>query len=159
MPGSVYNIWINNDGGGASFVEDPDNPLPPQSSAASAVPASTDKYYIAAIHNMAAMDLSTLFIDYSHLIYWSEKNVLGFSEAITERHYRFLPFLRRGLETCIRRHEPEYWGKAGRGVGGSEGVGPTFILSLRAPDDHKLTPHRLIQPPTKFSPSAFTTSQ
>lgn len=113
---------------GASFVEDPDNPLPPQSSAVSAVPASTDKYYIAAIHNMAAMDLSTLFIDYSHLIYWSEKNVLGFSEAITERHYRFLPFLRRGLETCIRRHEPEYWGKAGRGAGGGEGVSPASFF-------------------------------
>lgn len=152
---------------GASFVEDPDNPLPPQSSAASAVPASTDKYYIAAIHNMAAMDLSTLFIDYSHLIYWSEKNVLGFSEAITERHYRFLPFLRRGLETCIRRHEPEYWGKAGRGAGGGEGVSPTIIPSTRTlrnchsatPSNHKLTPHRLIQPPTKFSPSASTTSR
>lgn len=106
-----------------SFVEDPENPLPPQSSAPSGTaPPSTDKYYIAAIHNMAAMDLSTLFVDYSHLEYWSKTNVRGFAEAITERHYRFLPFLRRGLEACIRRHEPEYWGKAGRGVGGNEGV-------------------------------------
>lgn len=82
---------------------------------------------------MAAMELSTLFVDYSHLIYWSEKNVLGFSEAITERHYRFLPFLRRGLEACIRRHEPEYWGKAGRGAGGGEGVSPTIISFLKTP--------------------------
>lgn len=103
-------------------MEDPDNPLPPQSSAASVVPASTDKYYIAAIHNMAAMDLSTLFVDYAHLAYWSNTSVPGLAEAITERHYRFLPFLRRGLEACIRRHEPEYWGKAGRGVGGGDGV-------------------------------------
>ncbi|KAI5845290.1 MCM2/3/5 family-domain-containing protein [Morchella snyderi] len=108
-----------------NFVEDPENPLPPQSSAPSGTaPPSTDKYYIAAIHNMAAMDLSTLFVDYSHLEYWSKTNVRGFAEAITERHYRFLPFLRRGLEACIRRHEPEYWGKAGRGVGGNEGIDP-----------------------------------
>ena len=50
----------------------------------------------------------------------------GFVEAITERHYRFLPFLKRGLEACIRRYEPEYWGKTGRG-GQSENVSSCLI--------------------------------
>jgi DNA replication licensing factor MCM6 len=72
---------------------------------------------------MSVTESSTLFVDYAHLMYWSYTRVKGFVEAITERHYRFLPFLKRGLETCIRRHEPEYWGKTGRG-GASDGVSP-----------------------------------
>ncbi|CAZ85275.1 unnamed protein product [Tuber melanosporum] len=104
-----------------NFVEDPDNPPPPPSSAAAAAPPTTDKYYIAAIHSMAVTESSTLFVDYAHLTYWSNTHVKGFVEAITERHYRFLPFLKRGLETCIRRYEPEYWGKTGKG-GQSENV-------------------------------------
>lgn len=83
---------------------------------------STDKYYIAQIHNMAATEGSTLYLDYGHLSYWSEAHVKGFAEAVTERHYRFLPFLRRGLEEAIRRHEPDYWGKTGRQIGGGQGV-------------------------------------
>ncbi|KAG0639328.1 MCM2/3/5 family-domain-containing protein [Tuber brumale] len=98
-----------------NFVEDPDNPPPPPSSAAAAAPPTTDKYYIAAIHSMAVTESSTLFVDYAHLTYWSNTHVKGFVEAITERHYRFLPFLKRGLETCIRRYEPEFWGKTGKG--------------------------------------------
>lgn len=81
---------------------------------------STDKYYIAQIHGMAATDSATLYLDYSHLSYWSETHIKGFAEAVTERHYRFLPFMRRGLEACVRKYEPEYWGKTGRmqGTGG-----------------------------------------
>jgi len=56
--------------------------------------------------------------------------VKGFVEAITERHYRFLPFLKRGLEACIRRYEPEYWGKTGRG-GQSENVSSCRLSVIR----------------------------
>jgi DNA replication licensing factor MCM6 len=78
---------------------------------------STDKYYIAQIHNMAATDSCTLYLDFSHLRYWSEAHIKGLAEAVTERHYRFLPFLRRGLEACIRKYEPEYWGKTKQQMG------------------------------------------
>lgn len=77
---------------------------------------------------MAVTESSTLFVDYAHLTYWSNTHVKGFVEAITERHYRFLPFLKRGLEACIRRYEPEYWGKTGRG-GQSETVS-SYRLSV-----------------------------
>ncbi len=71
---------------------------------------------------MAATESSTLYLDYSHLSYWSEEYVKGFAEALTERHFRFLPFLRRGLESMVRTYEPEYWGKTGRQMGGGDGV-------------------------------------
>ncbi|KAI5805189.1 MCM2/3/5 family-domain-containing protein [Geopyxis carbonaria] len=105
------------------FVEDPSNPnpAPPVSSAASGA-ISTDKYYIAQIHNMAATEGSTIYLDYSHLRYWSETHVKGLAEAVTQHNYRFSPFLRRGLEQCVRKYEPEYWGKSGRG--GSDGPTP-----------------------------------
>lgn len=90
---------------------------------------STDKYYIAQIHNMSATESCTLYLDFSHLRYWSETHVKGLAEAVTERHYRFLPFLRRGLEACIRKYEPEYWGKAGKQMAGGEGVGMLLPLS------------------------------
>jgi DNA replication licensing factor MCM6 len=104
-------------------VEDPNNPNPaPAISSAVSSTISTDKYYIAQIHNMSATESSTLYLDFSHLSYWSEAHVKGLAEAVTERHYRFLPFLRRGLEACIRKYEPEYWGKAGQQMGVNEGV-------------------------------------
>lgn len=91
---------------------------------------STDKYYVAQIHNMAATESSTLYLDYSHLNYWSEEYVKGFAEAVTERHFRFLPFLRRGLEQLVRKYEPEYWGKTGRQMTGGDAVG--LSVGLRA---------------------------
>lgn len=87
--------------------------------------ATTDKYYIAQIHGMAATDTTTMYLDYSHLNYWSETHVKGFAEAITERHYRFLPFMRRGLEEMVRKYEPEYWGRTGMGQGGGDGPTPS----------------------------------
>ncbi|KAF8246201.1 MCM-domain-containing protein [Wilcoxina mikolae CBS 423.85] len=107
------------------FIEDPNNPNPtPPISSAMQGSISTDKYYIAQIHNMSATDSCTLYLDFSHLRYWSETHVKGLAEAVTERHYRFLPFLRRGLEACIRKYEPEYWGKTGRQLGANEGPTP-----------------------------------
>ncbi|KAL7272364.1 MCM DNA helicase complex subunit mcm6 [Rhizina undulata] len=112
------------------FVEDPNNPIPPMSSAASNAHSATDKYYIAAIHNMSATESSTLYVDYAHLAYWSEMQVRGLAEAIRERHYRFSTFLKRALEECIKKYEPEYWGKTSRGIGGEASATTEKIFSL-----------------------------
>ncbi|TGZ85489.1 MCM-domain-containing protein [Ascodesmis nigricans] len=77
--------------------------------------ADPDPYYIQQIKALAATDTTTLYIDYRHLDYWSETHVRGFAEAICERHYRFLPFLRRGLEAMVRKYVPEYWARTGLG--------------------------------------------
>jgi DNA replication licensing factor MCM6 len=130
------------------FVEDPNNPNPtPPISSAMQGAISTDKYYIAQIHNMSATESCTLYLDFSHLRYWSDTHVKGLAEAVTERHYRFLPFLRRGLEACIRKYEPEYWGKTGRQLGTGEGVSCGRLI-WRSPI---LTRNRLHHRPTRCS--------
>ena len=139
-----------------SFVEDPNNPNPaPPLSSALAGNISTDKYYIAQIHNMSATESCTLYLDFSHLRYWSESTVKGLAEAVTERHYRFLPFLRRGLEAMIRKYEPEYWGKTGRQMGTNEGV---RAFPLFTDSGSSLTARSQLRRPTRYSASPSTTS-
>ena len=67
--------------------------------------ASTDRYYIAQIHGLKIFELSTLYIDYTHLE--SQNSVLA--EAILDQYYRWLPSLTRGLQTMIAKHEPAYF--------------------------------------------------
>lgn len=60
--------------------------------------------YIAQLHAMKAYDLSTVYVDYQHLL-TRENGVLA--SAITEQYYRFNPFLIKGLRRVIKRHVPE----------------------------------------------------
>ena len=76
----------------------------------SAVPASsvqtTDKYYIAQIHGLRMYNLSTLYVDYTHLL-THEDGILA--NAIAEQYYRFLPYMTRALHSLIARYEPQYF--------------------------------------------------
>ncbi|KAL4931678.1 MCM DNA helicase complex subunit MCM6 [Aspergillus undulatus] len=74
---------------------------PPPSSA-----PMSDKYYIAQIHGMAKWELSTLYVDFTHL------GSLGnpvLADAIANQYYRFQPFLVKGLHNLIAKYEPEYF--------------------------------------------------
>ncbi|KAL4887684.1 MCM2/3/5 family-domain-containing protein [Aspergillus karnatakaensis] len=76
-------------------------PHPPPSSA-----AMSDKYYVAQIHGMAKWELSTLYVDFTHLT--SLDNPI-LADAIANQYFRFQPFLIKALHNLINKYEPEYF--------------------------------------------------
>ncbi|PSN61856.1 MCM-domain-containing protein [Corynespora cassiicola Philippines] len=84
-----------------SYSEDPSSSALP----ASSVP-TTDKYYIAQIRGLRLYSLSTLYVDYTHLLR-HEDGVLA--AAIASEYYRFLPYMIRALHNLIAKYEPKYF--------------------------------------------------
>ncbi|KAH0846521.1 hypothetical protein AYO21_10127 [Fonsecaea monophora] len=85
-----------------SHVEEP--------SASGAPPSSelrTDKYYINQIHGLREFQLSTLYVDFRHLLSYKEGPILA--DAIANQFYRFHPFLLRGLHNLLAKYEPIYF--------------------------------------------------
>lgn len=82
-----------------SFTEDPTSSGAP----ASSVPDG-DKYYIAQIHGLKAYGLSTLYVDFRHIM-----RVPALMEAIQEQYYRFQPYMIRALHNLITKYEPQYF--------------------------------------------------
>jgi DNA replication licensing factor MCM6 len=78
--------------------------------ASSAVPmssvSSTNKYYIAQVHGLAHYGLSTLYVDYRHLLQFGEGVAAG---AVIKEYYRFQPYLIRALHNVIAKYEPAYF--------------------------------------------------
>ncbi|KIK67747.1 hypothetical protein GYMLUDRAFT_36511 [Collybiopsis luxurians FD-317 M1] len=60
--------------------------------------------YIEQIHTMRAYELTTLYVDYGHIL--AKDDVLA--TAIQTQYYRFLPYLRRALHNLVAEYEPEY---------------------------------------------------
>lgn len=84
------------------FIEDPTSSgAQPTSSA-----ATTNKYYVAQIHGLRVFQLSTLYVDYTHLVTFSQGHL---ASAVVEEYYRFLPFLTKGLHNMIAKYEPRYF--------------------------------------------------
>ncbi|GME98777.1 unnamed protein product [[Candida] boidinii] len=52
---------------------------------------------------MSHYDLSTIYVDYEHLL-TRENGILA--GAITEQYYRFIPYLLKGLRSVIKRFQP-----------------------------------------------------
>lgn len=71
------------------------------------------RFYIAQILGLKHYELSTLYIDYTHL-QTVESGVLA--EAVTENYYRFLPFLQKGLRRLIKKYEPSLLQPQGLGA-------------------------------------------
>ena len=66
----------------------------------------SDKYYVSQIHGLRMHNLSTLYVDFQHLMSSSE-GVLA--NAIATGYYRFLPFLTKALHNLIAKYEPRYF--------------------------------------------------
>lgn len=66
--------------------------------------ADGELIYIEQIHTMREYELTTLYVDYSHLL--QKDDVLA--DAIQMQYYRFLPYLRRALQNLVAEYEPEY---------------------------------------------------
>ncbi|ETN40397.1 uncharacterized protein HMPREF1541_04674 [Cyphellophora europaea CBS 101466] len=85
-----------------SHVEEPSSSgLPPSSE------LKTDKYYINQIHGLREFQLSTLYVDYKHILASKEGSILA--SAISASYYRFLPYLTRALHNLLQRYEPVYF--------------------------------------------------
>jgi DNA replication licensing factor MCM6 len=85
----------------SSFTEDPTASAQPASSA-----VTTNKYYIAQIHGLCQFGLSTLYIDFTHLMD-HERGILA--NAIQDDFYRFQPYMLRALNNLIAKYEPHYY--------------------------------------------------
>jgi DNA replication licensing factor MCM6 len=68
--------------------------------------SSTNKYYIAQVHGLAHYGLSTLYVDYRHLLKFGEGVAAG---AVLKEFYRFQPYLIRALQNVIAKYEPTYF--------------------------------------------------
>ncbi|KAI0311366.1 MCM-domain-containing protein [Amylostereum chailletii] len=68
------------------------------------VPADGELVYIEQIHTMREFELTTLYVDYGHLL--QKDDVLA--DAIQRQYYRFLPYLRRAVQNLVAEYEPEY---------------------------------------------------
>lgn len=78
----------------------------PTSSAPVSSVQTTDKYYVAQIQGMKHYGLSTLYIDFTHLMRHEDGVV---ANAIANEYYRFLPYMTRALNNLIAKYEPEYY--------------------------------------------------
>ena len=83
------------------YEEEPSSSAIPTSSV-----ANSDKYYIAQIHGLAHHGLSTLYVDYRHLLSFGEGVAAG---AVLKEYYRFQPYLIRALHNVIAKYEPAYF--------------------------------------------------
>ncbi|OJD16286.1 hypothetical protein AJ78_03537 [Emergomyces pasteurianus Ep9510] len=76
----------------------------------SGVPPSSEilsnKYYIAQIHGLQRYQLSTLYVDFTHLT--SLPNQI-LADAIANQYYRFQPYLTKALHNLIAKYEPQYF--------------------------------------------------
>ncbi|KAH9943221.1 MCM-domain-containing protein [Epithele typhae] len=87
-----------------TFTEEIDLAMTPGSEGG--VPSAPDGelIYIEQIHTMREYELTTLYVDYGHLLQKDE--VLA--DAIQKQYYRFLPYIRRAVQNLIAEFEPEY---------------------------------------------------
>ncbi|RDW69711.1 DNA helicase-1 [Coleophoma cylindrospora] len=91
---STFERFLNN------FKEEQTVAQTPTSSA-----ATTDQYYIAQIHGLRIYQLSTLYVDFTHL----SKGYQPLADAIINEYYRFLPFMTKALHNMIAKYEPRYF--------------------------------------------------
>lgn len=84
-----------------TYMEEPSSSAHPPSSA-----VLSDKYYLAQIHGMSKFDLSTLYVDFTHLTSLDNQIL---ADAIANQYYRFQPFLTKALHNLIAKYEPEYF--------------------------------------------------
>lgn len=75
--------------------------LPPSSE------LKTNQYYVNQIHGLREFQLSTLYVDYKHMLASREGPTL--TAAISASYHRFLPYLTRALHNLLQKYEPVYF--------------------------------------------------
>ncbi|KAF1985029.1 MCM-domain-containing protein [Aulographum hederae CBS 113979] len=118
------------------FTEDPSSSGVPASSVQNA-----DRYYIAQIHGMKIHALSTLYIDFQHLMRHEEGVV---ANAVASEYYRFLPFMVRALHNLISKYEPQYFREHRQPNSTSSATGSSVAGNATSQDDstNRQTPNQ-----------------
>ncbi|ORY90619.1 MCM2/3/5 family-domain-containing protein [Leucosporidium creatinivorum] len=87
------------------FTEEDGGPHPSSSTMAQPTSeAGQHHFYLEQIRGMAEFKLTTLYVDYQHLM--NARDILA--KAVTEQYYRFLPYLRRSLQNLVKKYAPAY---------------------------------------------------
>src|SRR5271156_3841612 len=79
-----------------SYLEEP-----PSSGLPASSELKTDRYYINQIHGLKELGLSTLYVDYKHLLAYRQGTTLA--DAIASQYYRLLPFMTAALQNLIAK--------------------------------------------------------
>ncbi|OJT05372.1 DNA replication licensing factor mcm6 [Trametes pubescens] len=87
-----------------TFTEEIDLAPTPRSDGGIPLAPDGELIYIEQIHTMREYELTTLYVDYGHLL--QKDDVLA--DAIQKQYYRFLPYIRRALHNLVAEFEPEY---------------------------------------------------
>ncbi|KAI7954689.1 hypothetical protein MJO28_005089 [Puccinia striiformis f. sp. tritici] len=75
-----------------------------QNDISSPSPSGPRRLYVELIKALKEFELTTLYLDFSHLI--STETVLA--KAISEQYYRFLPYLKQALQSLVKKYIPSY---------------------------------------------------
>ncbi|KAK8231777.1 MCM2/3/5 family-domain-containing protein [Phyllosticta capitalensis] len=81
-------------------------PPPVSSGAPASSVQTTDRYYVAQVQGLRQYNLSTLYVDFNHLLNYEDESL---ASAVANEYYRFLPFLTRAMHNLIAKHEPQYF--------------------------------------------------
>ncbi|KAJ9096354.1 hypothetical protein QFC21_005175 [Naganishia friedmannii] len=87
-----------------NFSDDIDLPADTPASQRTATNHTADGFYVEQIKAMKDFDLTTLYVDFSHVL--EREEVLA--RAIRAQYYRFLPYLRRAVQALVRKYAPTY---------------------------------------------------
>ncbi|KAE9961577.1 hypothetical protein BLS_001737 [Venturia inaequalis] len=85
-----------------TYEEEPSSSVP----TASADIPNPAKYYQAQIIGLRLFGLSTLYVDFRHVLRFKNGTL---ADAIISNYYRFLPYMIRALHNRIAHHEPAYF--------------------------------------------------
>ncbi|EZF35611.1 hypothetical protein H109_02665 [Trichophyton interdigitale MR816] len=128
-----------------THVEDPmSSGAPPTSSE-----MLSDKYYISQIHGMQKLQLSTLYVDFTHL---NSNQVLA--DAIVNQYYRFQPYLTKALHNLIAKYEPQYF-RAHKQLGSHSSQAGTSTVALDSTEPDSLAGKTRYQQTDKVFTLAF----
>ncbi|OQO09405.1 hypothetical protein B0A48_04803 [Cryoendolithus antarcticus] len=119
------------------FTEDPTPSTAPTSSA-----VTTNRYYIAQIHGLSQFQLSTIYVDYTHIMDHEDAGVLA--GAIQGDFYRYHPYLLKALHNMIAKYEPQYFREHRQPGSTTNGTDTSLASNSISEEDefHKKTPNQ-----------------
>ncbi|KAK2796245.1 hypothetical protein FQN50_009635 [Emmonsiellopsis sp. PD_5] len=129
-----------------THIEEPSSSgVPPSSEILS------DKYYIAQIHGLQRYQLSTLYVDFTHLT--SLPNQI-LADAIANQYYRFQPYLTKALHNLIAKYEPQYF-REHRQINNASSQASTSALAVDSTEPDSLAEKTRHQQTDKVFSLAF----